>query len=147
MNSKLGEDERIHFGSRLLRLLELRRLPTNATDFAAQFNLRADGATVTVHGARKWLIGEAIPTQERIKILADWLGVTAAWLRFGDADNGDIALAPRKSIDIDDEELALVKDMRVLMPGHRKVVRDLVDSLLRNEYESGQNVPRGNRGR
>lgn len=143
MNSKLSEEERSHFCHRLLRTLEARKLPTSATDFATMFNLRADGATVTVHGARKWLIGESIPTQERIQILSDWLGVTAAWLRFGDADNGDVALAPRNPIHIDDSELALVKDLRRLSPGHRKVVRELVDSLLRNEHESGRNVPRG----
>jgi hypothetical protein len=144
MNSKLSEEERLHFSDRLVRTLEARRLPSSPTEFSALFNLRADGAIVTVHGARKWLVGEAIPTQERIQVLADWLGVTAAWLRYGDADNGDVALAARTPNDIDDVELALVKDMRLLSPGHRTVVRELVDSLMRNEHDAdhrGQRKP------
>ena len=31
-------------------------------------------------------MGEAIPTQDRIKILADWLNVSPSWLRFGEDD-------------------------------------------------------------
>lgn len=40
---------------------------------------------MTVHAARKWLQGESIPTQEKLRALASWLDVPADWLRFGNA--------------------------------------------------------------
>ncbi|MFM7522905.1 MAG: hypothetical protein ACKO4M_01855, partial [Betaproteobacteria bacterium] len=41
---------------------------------------------VTVHAARKWLQGESIPTQEKLRALASWLDVPADWLRFGNGN-------------------------------------------------------------
>lgn len=32
---------------------------------------------------RKWLLADAIPTQAQLVGLADWLGVSPQWLRFG----------------------------------------------------------------
>lgn len=46
-------------------------------------NICADQPPVTTLAARKWLMGEAMPTQDRIQLLAEWLNVSASWLRFG----------------------------------------------------------------
>src|SRR4051794_21105690 len=56
------------------------------TQLAREFNIRFEGRPITVHAARKWLVGEAIPTQEKLRTLAHWLGVPAEWLRFGGSD-------------------------------------------------------------
>ena len=58
-------------------------LPKARRSLLRKFNVRFAGRPVTVHAARKWLVGEAIPTQEKLRTLADWLGVPADWLRFG----------------------------------------------------------------
>ncbi|MGD9941674.1 MAG: hypothetical protein AB7L76_25010 [Burkholderiaceae bacterium] len=50
---------------------------------AREFNKRSSSTTVSVHAARKWLRGEAIPEQGKLRVLAEWLGVSAQWLRFG----------------------------------------------------------------
>src|SRR6185437_4225807 len=59
--------------------------PDSPTQLAREFNVRFAGRPITVHAARKWLVGEAIPTQEKLRTLAHWLGVPAEWLRFGGA--------------------------------------------------------------
>ena len=56
MSSKIQEEERDHFSDRLKAALQAAGLDTSPTSFATAFNVRADGATVTVHGARKWLV-------------------------------------------------------------------------------------------
>jgi len=56
-----------------------------ATALAREFNQRSHGPPVTVHAARKWLLGDAIPAQDKLQDLAQWLGVSAQWLRFGEA--------------------------------------------------------------
>lgn len=38
---------------------------------------------MTVHAVRKWLVGEACPTQARILRLSELLAVDPSWLRFG----------------------------------------------------------------
>ena len=49
------------------------------------FNLLDPSTQVTVHGVRKWIVGESIPTQRKMQMLANWLGVSVSWLRFGEA--------------------------------------------------------------
>ncbi len=56
---------------------------TSPTQLASEFNAHFEGPSVHMHACRKWLLGEAIPTQEKLVTLAHMLGVTAEWLRFG----------------------------------------------------------------
>lgn len=49
-----------------------------------EFNLRYWGRSVSFQVVRRWLRGEVVPTQDRLQVLAEWLGVDAHWLRFGE---------------------------------------------------------------
>ena len=83
MNSNL---ERLEFSKRLQQALRNAEYsPNSPTQLAREFNVRFAGHPVTVHAARKWLQGESIPTQEKLRALAGWLDVPADWLRFGNA--------------------------------------------------------------
>jgi transcriptional regulator with XRE-family HTH domain len=78
--------ERLAFSGRLQLALRNAAYSSNSpTQLAREFNLRFSGQPVTVHAARKWLQGESIPTQEKLRALASWLEVPAEWLRFGNA--------------------------------------------------------------
>jgi len=50
---------------------------------ANEFNLRYWGKSVTANTARNWLLGKSIPMQDKLRVLADWLHVSADELRFG----------------------------------------------------------------
>lgn len=102
------------------------------TRLAREFNRRHKGADVSVNAAHLWLRGDAIPTQDKIKTLAAWLGVTPDWLRFGETD------APRMSYSVrepapTESDLELMRQFRRLSTGHRQAVREMVLSLLRIE--------------
>ena len=127
MNSKIATEERQHFSDRLQSVLRKAGVPVRPAVVAREFNLRADGATITTHAARKWLMGDAIPTHERMVILAGWLGVHASWLLYGDADNG--AYQSTKPA-LGTEELILLKDYRRLPPDSQKILRALMTALL-----------------
>ena len=76
--------ERTDFSVRLRdTLLSAHGLPPSPTVVAREFNFRFVGKPITVHAARKWLVGEAIPTQDKLRALARWLDVSVDWLRFG----------------------------------------------------------------
>lgn len=80
----LQELERKKFGERLLDLLGNQGYSSSPTDVAREFNARFAGEAVTVYAVRKWLLGEAIPTQEKMVVIAKWLGASVQWLRFGE---------------------------------------------------------------
>ena len=88
---------------------------------------------MTIHGARKWLLGEAIPTQERIHILALWLNLNPAWLRYGDADNSRYLVENAQAPGLTVEQLMLIHDVMSLPPAAQLIVRDLVNSFMRHD--------------
>lgn len=96
-----------------------------------EFNPRADGAAVSVYGARKWLTGTAFPTQERLLILARWLNVSAQWLRYGEGKSDD-CVAANDAVMLPREEVLLLNDFRLLDERSKQVVRELVASLIKN---------------
>jgi transcriptional regulator with XRE-family HTH domain len=81
---KPAEPEQAQFAERLAAALAARGMPVSATVLQRAFNAQNPLLAISVHAARKWLMGEAIPTQARLRELAAVLGVSATWLRFGD---------------------------------------------------------------
>ena len=49
-----------------------------------EFNTRYWGKPMTLHGVRRWLRGETLPTHEKLLVLSEWLGVPPQQLNFGD---------------------------------------------------------------
>jgi transcriptional regulator with XRE-family HTH domain len=124
-------DEHERFSERLQQTLRNNHhSPDSPTELAREFNIRFQGRPITVHAARKWLVGEAIPTQDKMRTLADWLMVPIDWLRFG-ADKSGIE-APNPAANASSEDLKLIADMRLLDEHHRQLVREFVRILIRN---------------
>ena len=88
----VARDERKAFADRLVSTLRTAGHDPSPTKLSREFNVRFPMNPVTVHAARKWLIGESIPTQPKLRAIADWLGVTPDWLRFGGESNTAKAL-------------------------------------------------------
>lgn len=133
MDSKIAQDEREHFSERLKSSLTASGLPTQPGPFARAFNARADGASITSHAARKWLGGESIPTHEKVVILSVWLGVNAAWLRFGEPDDDIFGAGVVPEASVSTPALALLNDIMSLPDAPRRIIRGIVDAFLR-EY-------------
>ena len=104
---------------------------SSPTRLAREFNRRYPGAPVTLHAARKWLNGEALPAQDKLRILAAWLGVTAEWLRFDEGGDSRVACPTREQEQAVDFELA--RDLGALSPAHREAVRALVKALRQEQ--------------
>jgi transcriptional regulator with XRE-family HTH domain len=130
--------ERRDFSERLQQALRSADCaPDSPTQLAREFNLRFAGRVVTVHAARKWLVGEAIPTQEKLRALAQWLGVSAEWLRFG-GDYTEVRgttvadLAQR----IAPQELAMIEQFMKLDDQRRHVVHQLIRMLAQGNEKA-----------
>lgn len=133
MNSS---NERESFSQRLQQALKNAHYsPDSPTRLAREFNIRFEGRPITVHAARKWLVGEAIPTQEKLRMLAHWLGVPAEWLRFGGnaepgAANGDAAAHSR----FESADVKLIADLQRLDEHHRQLAREFIRMLVRMNH-------------
>jgi hypothetical protein len=129
--------ERESFSTRLQQSLQNANLPSNQpTQLAREFNFRFSGRPITVHAARKWLVGEAIPTQDKLRTLAQWLGVTAEWLRFGGAEMHSSANVLRSSSSPDSAETKLIKDFLLLDEYDRQIVQDFIRLLAQKHRGS-----------
>ncbi len=122
-------EERLAFSERLQQALRNADYsPQSPTQLAREFNTRFSGHPVTVHAARKWLQGESIPTQEKLRALASWLDVPADWLRFGNHDTGRNKgqSAPLSSMDT-----KIIGQLQQLDEYHRNLVHDFIRLLVR----------------
>ena len=128
----LAKEERLAFSARLKLAMEHAQLSVKPSVLAREFNRRAHGMEVTPHGARKWLVAEAIPAQPRLLILAEWLNVEVAWLRFGSREAGQAAEILQAEI-ASDEQLLLFQEISALSGQAQALVRELVDMLQKLE--------------
>ena len=121
--------EQEKFAQRLKNSLKNSQFQNNSpTRLALEFNARNPKLEVTVHAARKWLIGEAIPTQAKLRALADWLNVSAGWLRFGDADAG---MENGGKVQLETSSLCLMSDLQRLDKKHLEIAREFIQLLVR----------------
>lgn len=124
--------EREAFSLRLARALKDAKVDVSSpTILAREFNRRYTGKPVSTHAVRKWLMGESIPAQDKLRLLAAWLGVSAEWLRFGEGGNKHIAQSERAHYNSPDIEL--IGNISQLNAEHKQVVREVVLTLLRLE--------------
>lgn len=79
--SKVIENEQ--FADRLRLALKGIGIRPSPTLLANEFNLRYWGESITINTARNWLLGKSIPMQDKLRVLAEWLHVSADELRYG----------------------------------------------------------------
>jgi len=79
-----------------------------------------------LHAARKWLQGESIPTQEKLRALPTWLDVPADWLRFG---NGDTRKNGCADVSMTDQKATAL--LNQLDEHHRQIGLDMLRALVR----------------
>lgn len=122
------ELERERFGARLrLALEQAGHQSIGATDLHR--HLKMIGMYVTVCAVRKWLMGESIPTQDKMTVLARWLGKAPDWLRFGTGD-GETVIHPGKVIA--PRTLRMMHGFEQLVERDRVLVQTMIDSMLQN---------------
>jgi len=126
--------EREEFSKRLRQALRQAGIAVNSpTRLAEDFSMRHADMPVTQQAVRKWLNGEAIPTQAKIQALASWLGVGTEWLRFGKEAAGAAhsvqqPRVPYRAAFSDNELVARYRQLSAL---HQQVVSEVVGAMPR----------------
>lgn len=97
-----------------------------------EFNQRYWGRSISFQAVRRWLNGEAIPTQDRLQVLAEWLNVDPHWLRFGEKLAGSVQ-QQRKRWDakMTPQERHVIEVFMGLPPEKRKIVGAIITALAK----------------
>ncbi len=74
---------KVKFAQRLRRAMEEAGYEAKPAVLEREFNQRYWGKPVTLHGVRRWLVGETFPANDKLVALAKWLNVTPQELRDG----------------------------------------------------------------
>ena len=128
-------NERESFSERLQQALKNAHYsPDSPTRLAREFNIRFEGRPITVHAARKWLVGEAIPTQEKLRMIAQWLGVPADWLRFGGPETPGEQVEGSGAARFESADVKLIADLQRLDEHHRQLAREFIRMLVRMNH-------------
>jgi transcriptional regulator with XRE-family HTH domain len=129
-------NERESFSERLQQALKNAHYsPDSPTRLAREFNIRFEGRPITVHAARKWLVGEAIPTQEKLRMIAQWLGVPADWLRFGGDGAAPSGEGANGAARFESADVKLIADLQRLDEHHRQLAREFIRMLVRMNHQ------------
>ena len=100
------------------------------TVVANEFNLRYWGRSITPHTARNWLLGKAIPTQDKLRVLAEWLQVSPDGLRFGPSSSThEVHERPVSDQALNMVDKELLARYLALPMADKKIVRDVTTAL------------------
>ena len=127
-------DEKQAFSKRLRD--SLKRIQGSAGGPAAvarEFNLRYDGTPVSVQAVRKWVSGEALPSQDKVRALALWLDVSPHWLRYGESDSASGRTLRQETGTYRADAGWISRQYEALNDAHKKMISELVVALLRLE--------------
>ena len=120
-----SQQEKKLFSKRLKEALQNAKHPISPTYLSKEFNHRYDGQPISVQSANNWLLGKAIPNQDKLAILSIWLNVSNQWLRFGDETAElDSSLSDQDSIDLD-----FFLKFRALKSQQKELIKNLIDEF------------------
>lgn len=122
-----NQQEKKLFAERLNKALLEAKHPISPTYLANEFNNRYNGQPISVQSANNWLLGKAIPNQDKLAILALWLNVSNQWLRFVDIDQ----INTPNSNSLESMDLDFLLKFRRLSNSQKKLVTSLIDEILR----------------
>ena len=139
-------DEKAEFSQRLRKAIENAGYSLRPVVVEREFNTRYWGSTITVQAVRRWLRGEAIPSQEKLQVLADWLKVEPHVLRFGEQAVKSIRAKQKKWDEgIGYQEREMFEAFLHLPAPQRKIVREVIQTFAKAfpaEAAAAKNNPR-----
>jgi hypothetical protein len=128
------DDAKKMFAQRLAAAMEAAGYVPRPAVLEREFNTRYWGKPMTLHGVRRWLLGDTLPPQDKLLVLAEWLGVQPQDLRFG-------AELPRRveqrratwELGVGYEEREVFEAFLRLPVPQRRVVREVILAFARAE--------------
>ena len=126
------ENVRKLFASRLCAAMEAAGYEAIPSVLEREFNLRYWGKPMTLHGVRRWLRGETLPSGEKVRLLVDWLAVTPEQLGFGALPAPVLEeKRPQWAHQLGYQERDLFEAFMSLPVAQRKMLREVILAFVR----------------
>ena len=90
------------------------------------FNAAFQGRAITPHTARNWILGNALPTHEKMVCLASLLRTSPEQLRFGRSSEKTLVI---EGLEQTAEDQQFFKSYLQLNKSQQRLIRDLVDQI------------------
>jgi transcriptional regulator with XRE-family HTH domain len=121
------EKANTQFADRLRAAMEAAGYEARPSVLEREYNLRCWGKAMTLHGVRRWLLGQTIPKQEKLEVLAEWLNISPQKLRFGTELEEKIEQRQsRWNEGVNHYERETFEAFLNLPPPQRKIVREVI---------------------
>ena len=115
------------FAERLFIAIDSKGLKQSPTVIANLFNSKYEGRLITPHTARNWLLGKALPTQDKMVCLAKLLDTSPEQLRFGRSSEKTLmADFDGVQTEVANVDQQFFKRYLALTETQRRIVRDVV---------------------
>jgi hypothetical protein len=121
----------VEFAERLQIAMSAKSIKLSPTVLANQFNASFDGRAVTPHTARNWMLGKAMPTQDKLMCIAKLLGTSSEQLRYGRYSEKTLMIGNHdgSETELTASQQQLVRKYIMLNVSQQKLVSDLVDEI------------------
>lgn len=122
------------FAERLIKAMEAAGYEAKPAVLEREFNLRYLGTPMTLHGVRRWLLGETLPSPDKMDVLGNWLNVSFGSARPGKVPSRRMVREEGKAgwhAAIPQQERDLVDTLLALPPQQRKIIREVVMAFAR----------------
>lgn len=134
-------DQKAEFGERLCAAMLRAGYPVRPVVLEREFNSRYWGRSVTLQAVRRWLRGEAIPSQDKLEVLAEWLNVEPQVLRFGEKTVLSVRAAGKRWDEgIGYQEREVFEAFLSLPLPQRKVLREVILAFTKAYGATNQDV-------
>ena len=121
-----------NFAKRLIEAMEAAGYEAKPAVLERNFNLHHPGKPMTLHGVRRWLLGETLPSQDKLISLAKWLRIAPDQLRYGAEIKAEIQQARQRWDEaIGYQERETFEAFLNLPAPQKKVVREVIQAFAR----------------
>jgi hypothetical protein len=141
------QDAKTQFAQRLRAAMMAAGYEPKPAVLEREFNTRHWGKPMTLHGVRRWLLGETLPDHRKLTTLADWLRVPVQALDYGSTDKHAVRERQPQwhtGVGYQDRELFDIY-LRLPVP-KRRLARDVILAIARaHEAEQAEAAARETR--
>lgn len=120
------------FAERLRAAMKAAGYEVKPSVLEREFNLHYMGKPMTLHGVRRWLLGESLPRQDKLEALALWLRIPPHELRYGTEIEKQVKQEiARWDEGIGYQEREIFEAFLSLPAPQRKVVREVIQAFVK----------------
>ena len=124
-------DEKALFAERLRQAMQAAGYPPKGSLLEREFNQRYWGKPVSLQAVCRWLRGEAIPSQDKLEALSEWLKIEPQELRFGAEAVQKVRSARSLESAISYQEREIFEAFLALPAPQKRVVREVILAFSR----------------